>query len=180
MSSLWRRCSRARRRAADLDEPELLPGFAAALIELRARGLLLAYHDRSDGGLLVTLLEMAFAGALRSGRQPGRRRRRARRAVRRGAGRGAAGAASAARAVRGVPRRAMAWPTACSVIGAPACRACDVGSAAAQLLLESLGRAAARLVGDLHRMRRLRDEPQCAEEEFAALLDASDRGCRSS
>jgi phosphoribosylformylglycinamidine synthase len=25
-------------------------------------GLLLAYHDRSDGGLLVTLLEMAFAG----------------------------------------------------------------------------------------------------------------------
>ncbi len=28
---------------------------------LNADGKLLAYHDRSDGGLLVTLLEMAFA-----------------------------------------------------------------------------------------------------------------------
>ena len=29
---------------------------------LNADGLLLAYHDRSDGGLLTTVLEMAFAG----------------------------------------------------------------------------------------------------------------------
>lgn len=29
---------------------------------LVAEGKLLAYHDRSDGGLLVTLAEMAFAG----------------------------------------------------------------------------------------------------------------------
>ncbi len=48
--------------APDVDEPQLLAGFAAALIELRARDLVLAYHDRSDGGLLVTLAEMAFAG----------------------------------------------------------------------------------------------------------------------
>src|SRR5579863_10188497 len=47
---------------ADLDDPKLLAGLAAALIELRTRGLLLAYHDRSDGGLLVTLAEMAFDG----------------------------------------------------------------------------------------------------------------------
>jgi phosphoribosylformylglycinamidine synthase len=47
---------------ADMDEPALLAAFAAAIIELRTRQLLLAYHDRSDGGLLVTLLEMAFAG----------------------------------------------------------------------------------------------------------------------
>jgi phosphoribosylformylglycinamidine synthase len=32
------------------------------LAELRATHLVLAYHDRSDGGLIVTLLEMAFAG----------------------------------------------------------------------------------------------------------------------
>ena len=28
--------------------------------QLKSRDLILAYHDRSDGGLLVTLLEMAF------------------------------------------------------------------------------------------------------------------------
>jgi phosphoribosylformylglycinamidine synthase len=46
----------------DLDDPELLAGFFAAIQELGERGIALAYHDRSDGGLLVTLLEMAFAG----------------------------------------------------------------------------------------------------------------------
>ena len=47
---------------ADLDEPNLLCALAAALRELRAGGLVLAYHDRSDGGVAVTLIEMAFAG----------------------------------------------------------------------------------------------------------------------
>jgi phosphoribosylformylglycinamidine synthase len=46
----------------DLDDPKWLLGFSKALPKLRAAGVLLAYHDRSDGGLLVTLLEMAFAG----------------------------------------------------------------------------------------------------------------------
>jgi phosphoribosylformylglycinamidine synthase len=45
----------------DLDEPSRLVGFATALGELRAAGLVLAYHDRSDGGLVATLAEMAFA-----------------------------------------------------------------------------------------------------------------------
>jgi phosphoribosylformylglycinamidine synthase len=47
---------------ADLDDPQCLVQLSAALAELRGRGVLRAYHDRSDGGLLVTLLEMAFAG----------------------------------------------------------------------------------------------------------------------
>ena len=46
----------------DLDDPERLRGFFAALAELRAAGLVLAYHDRSDGGLFATVAEMAFAG----------------------------------------------------------------------------------------------------------------------
>jgi phosphoribosylformylglycinamidine synthase len=44
----------------DLDDPALLTGFFAAIQKLRP--LLLAYHDRSDGGLLATAAEMAFAG----------------------------------------------------------------------------------------------------------------------
>ena len=46
----------------DLDDPEALKRFFAVITELRREGLLLAYHDRSDGGLLATLAEMAFAG----------------------------------------------------------------------------------------------------------------------
>ena len=48
--------------APNLDDPGLLRSFFAAVQELLATGRLLAYHDRSDGGLFVTLLEMAFAG----------------------------------------------------------------------------------------------------------------------
>ncbi|HSN18891.1 MAG TPA: phosphoribosylformylglycinamidine synthase [Gammaproteobacteria bacterium] len=48
--------------APDVDDPRLLGGFFAAIQELLGAGLLLAYHDRSDGGLFVTLAEMAFAG----------------------------------------------------------------------------------------------------------------------
>jgi phosphoribosylformylglycinamidine synthase len=47
--------------AADLDSPDLLSALFAALREMKDSNLLLAYHDRSDGGLLITVLEMAFA-----------------------------------------------------------------------------------------------------------------------
>ena len=46
----------------DADDPALLRGFFSALADLRGKGLVCAYHDRSDGGLIVTALEMAFAG----------------------------------------------------------------------------------------------------------------------
>ncbi|MEO7773855.1 MAG: phosphoribosylformylglycinamidine synthase [Steroidobacteraceae bacterium] len=46
----------------DLDSFPRMLQLAAALRELRARNLLLAYHDRADGGLFATLCEMAFAG----------------------------------------------------------------------------------------------------------------------
>src|SRR5260370_10515843 len=46
---------------ADLDSPDLLLTLFAALRELKDRGLLPAYHDRSDGGVLPTVLEIAFA-----------------------------------------------------------------------------------------------------------------------
>ena len=47
---------------ADLDEPQDIKGFFQAIQHLLSEGKLLAYHDRSDGGLFTTLLEMAFAG----------------------------------------------------------------------------------------------------------------------
>ncbi|MCC7458633.1 MAG: phosphoribosylformylglycinamidine synthase [Nitrospira sp.] len=46
----------------DLDDPALLKSLVAAINELRAQHKILAYHDRSDGGLWATVCEMAFAG----------------------------------------------------------------------------------------------------------------------
>jgi phosphoribosylformylglycinamidine synthase len=46
----------------DVDDPGLVRALFSALQALRDEGLVLAYHDRSDGGLFVTLCEMAFAG----------------------------------------------------------------------------------------------------------------------
>ena len=46
----------------DLDDPSMLVRLFAAVNALRAEGRLLAYHDRSDGGLWATVCEMAFAG----------------------------------------------------------------------------------------------------------------------
>ncbi len=48
----------------DLDDPALLKALVAAVNELRGQGRLLAYHDRSDGGLWAAACEMAFAGRL--------------------------------------------------------------------------------------------------------------------
>ncbi|MDP3357133.1 MAG: phosphoribosylformylglycinamidine synthase, partial [Polaromonas sp.] len=46
----------------DLDDPKDLVNLVTAINTLRGQGRLLAYHDRSDGGLFATACEMAFAG----------------------------------------------------------------------------------------------------------------------
>ena len=53
---------RTGRLAADCDDPTLLCRFFAAIRTLADADLLLAYHDRSDGGVFATVVEMAFAG----------------------------------------------------------------------------------------------------------------------
>jgi phosphoribosylformylglycinamidine synthase len=51
-------------RTPDLDNPKLLSGFFAAIQEMNSRDMLLAYHDRSDGGLFATVCEMLFASRI--------------------------------------------------------------------------------------------------------------------
>ncbi|HVZ37366.1 MAG TPA: phosphoribosylformylglycinamidine synthase, partial [Polyangiaceae bacterium] len=58
LSQVYERCGSD---TPDLDDPTLLRRCFAAISALNERGLLLAYHDVSDGGLFVTLAEMAFA-----------------------------------------------------------------------------------------------------------------------
>jgi phosphoribosylformylglycinamidine synthase len=47
---------------ADVNDAAQLKGFFEATQKALAEGWVLAYHDRSDGGLFTTLAEMAFAG----------------------------------------------------------------------------------------------------------------------
>jgi phosphoribosylformylglycinamidine synthase len=48
--------------APDVDDAQQLKHFFNTIQQLNKSGKLLAYHDRSDGGLFTTLLEMSFAG----------------------------------------------------------------------------------------------------------------------
>ena len=162
--------------SADAEDAALLRGFAAAMIELRARDLVLAYHDRSDGGVLVSLLEMAFAGhcgldlvlaaqgstavAQLFAEEPG--------------------------AVLQLALRDEAAVMQCLAshglgdcvhrLGAPTA-ALRVRIRIGALLIDESWRDLRRAWSETsYHMRRLRDDPVCAEEEFEAMLDESDPG----
>jgi len=61
-SALSQVYSRVGNVAPDFQDTDMMLGFFDSLQRLNERDQLLAYHDRSDGGLLATLSEMAFAG----------------------------------------------------------------------------------------------------------------------
>ncbi|KAJ3327451.1 hypothetical protein HDU76_011782, partial [Blyttiomyces sp. JEL0837] len=48
--------------APDVDDADAFISFWKAMNSLRQKGAVLAYHDRSDGGLFTTIVEMSFAG----------------------------------------------------------------------------------------------------------------------
>ena len=63
-SCLMQTFQRTGGRTPDLDDAQQLKGFFAAVQEMLSRGMLLAYHDRSDGGLFATVAEMIFASRI--------------------------------------------------------------------------------------------------------------------
>jgi phosphoribosylformylglycinamidine synthase len=153
----------------DLDEPSLLKGFAAALTQLRDEGRVLAYHDRSDGGLAVTLLEMAFAG--HCGLEVNL------------AGAKGDGLAALFAEEPGVVLqvRAVDAPHVLGVIEAHGVQRCSavigrplIGSDrirlnAGRARIDESWQALKREWSETSfRMRELRDDPQCAREEFEA------------
>jgi len=161
---------------ADLDAPQRLLGLAAALKELRAAGMLRAYHDRSDGGLFATLVEMAFAGhcgldiALPAAHGPALAQLFAEEpgvVVQILAGDEPAFNDILAR--HGLAQTAL-------YLGAPVSDLrvqIRVGTLHLDESWEDLKRAWSETSW---RLRRLRDDPQCADEEFAAQTDAADPG----
>ena len=161
----------------DLDDPARLVRFFAAIQELNALGLAHAYHDRSDGGLIVTLLEMAFAGGC--------------------------GLDIDLSGIPGDPRALLFAEELGAVIEVREQELVRVFEVLAYHGLTELAAAIGRptpeptirLVHDgtvlvasdrsslralwsdtTYRMQRLRDDPSCADEEHAARLDADDPG----
>jgi phosphoribosylformylglycinamidine synthase len=154
--------------------------FASALASLKTADLVLAYHDRSDGGLFTTLAEMAFAGHC--------------------------GLEISLPATRGSGLEQLFSEELGAVIQV---RVSDEAHVAALLGSHGFSSHAFRIgvpvlsgahaprlriaVGDLKfdeswselkhawsetswQMRRLRDDPGCADEEFAASTRAADAG----
>ncbi len=164
----------------DLDEPALLRGFFAAIQTLGAAGRLLAYHDRSDGGLAVALAEMAFASAgggditIPSGESPD-----------------AAALFSeelgAVLQVRTADLPAVqAELDACGlaglhhVIGRPTAGDRLVIRRGGRVLLDESRTALRESWSDTtFRMQSLRDDPECARQEHERRLDATDPGLSS-
>jgi phosphoribosylformylglycinamidine synthase len=160
--------------SADLDHPEQLRAFFAAIQALRRADRVLAYHDRSDGGLLVTLTEMGFAGhlgwqisldglgedplAILFSEEPG--------------------------AVLQIRREDLAEVMQC-LQGVGHCQSLGEVTEAEQFVVHWQGSEVLRgnrvvwqrwWSESSWRIRRLRDDPGCADQEYAGLLDGADPG----
>ena len=166
-------------QAPDVDAPEKLVAFFRIVQQLASEGVLLAYHDRSDGGLFACVAEMAFAsrcglaldiGDLCDGSpaspikalfseelgaviQVRRSRRNAVQAAFQTAG--------IAAALIGVPDRSDALKIAYR------------GEAIFNEKRVDLHRAWSETS---YRMQALRDNPDCAKQEYDRLLDTADKG----
>ena len=164
-------------RPADLDEPRHLVRLASALAELRRENLLLAYHDRSDGGLIVTVLEMAFAGHCGLDIDlPGERGPALAQLFAEEPGVVLQIAANKETEVGAILARHGLMAQALR-IGAPARQMrISVRVGGEPVLDEPWAALRAAWSETSWQMRRLRDDPQCADEEYAAQTAAGDRG----
>jgi phosphoribosylformylglycinamidine synthase len=163
--------------APDIIHPKRLADFFAAIQTLNEERLLLAYHDRADGGLLATVCEMAFAGHTGVTIQ-----------------------------LRDIGRNPVAALFAEELGAVIQVRHQDTDNVLSCLQGFDLG-PCTRVIGTLndqdriqidyrlqtlfsaprvqlqqwwsqtsYQLQRLRDNPQCAEQEFANIADANDPG----
>ncbi len=173
--------------APDCDDPQLLAKFFAAIQRLRGRGLLLAYHDRSDGGLFATACEMAFAGncgvqvdldaLVDAGGEPAAVHQRLVAAL----FNEELGAVLQVRAAQLAPVMAVLAADGLGevshVIGAPRSDDRIEFRHAGRELYGAVRAALQSLWSETsYRIAALRDDPQCAREEFEASARAGDPG----
>lgn len=161
----------------DLDDAAHLKAFFGAIQSLNQQSLLLAYHDRSDGGLLATLCEMAFAAhcgldvdlSALPGDALGLLFNEELGAVVQVA------VDHVAAVLAGL--RAAGLGECCHDIGAPSNEQTIVLRRGNEILLHQPRVALQRTWSETsYRMQALRDNPDCARQAFDALEDAHDPG----
>lgn len=163
--------------APDVDDPKILKLYFHVIQALNELGLLYAYHDRSDGGLFATICEMAFAGKTgvvfdidKLGRDPVatmfNEELGALLQVPRSNRAGILGALKKAGLVRHT-----------HVIGA----LCDddnitILDRGQLVFVDSRTRLQRAWSETTYQMQKLRDNPQCAQEEFDEILGTQNPG----
>ncbi|QYJ99586.1 phosphoribosylformylglycinamidine synthase [Shewanella alkalitolerans] len=152
-------------KAPDLADAALLRGFFEVTQALVADKALLAYHDRSDGGLFTTLVEMAFAGntgldvdlSALTGTHLERLFNEE------------LGAVIQVRAAdsQAIKAQYQAAGVTCHVVAKPvAGDSIIIRDAATEVLAESRTELRTIWAETTYRMQAMRDNPECAEEEF--------------
>ncbi|RUO26418.1 phosphoribosylformylglycinamidine synthase [Aliidiomarina minuta] len=178
-SALAQVCRKLGKESADLDKASDLKAFFTIVQQLVAQQQLQAYHDRSDGGLFTTLTEMAFAGhcgwtvqlpedqdviaALFSEEL------------------GAVLQVPAA-AAENLQQLFADQGISDMLVYLGRAQAGDdlvISQGAQQVLHESRSRLRAVWAETTDQMQRLRDNPECADEEFKAKQDKQDPGLHS-
>lgn len=158
----------------DVDSAPRLKAFFETIQQLNGRGALLAYHDRSDGGLFVTLAEMMFASHV-------------------GVTVDASGdllpalfSEELGAVIQVEASRLSEVRSAFSSAGLGECMS-ELGAINrdGRLVVRSAGREVYRESGVVlqrtwseltYQMQKLRDNPDCAQQEFDRILDAADPG----
>jgi phosphoribosylformylglycinamidine synthase len=183
--------------APEVDDAQALKRFFGAVQALNRDGLLLAYHDRSDGGLFAAVCEMAFAAHCGVTLDLDSLCNDA-------GGNGSAPAPAAGRDPEGDPERVLAALFAEELGAVLQVRAQDRDAVLARFGAEDLQAQAIgspnerdeiRIVRDARpvfaqkridvqrawsettwRLQALRDNPECAQQEYDRILDARDPG----
>ena len=160
----------------DIDQPEDLKAFFALVQGALSSSAVLAYHDRSDGGLLTTLVEMAFAG--RCGLQldlsavPG-------------ATLDKLFTEEAGAVLQIAASDLAAFESQAEMLGLEGCLhrigravggdAITIADGAEPLITDSRARLQTLWARTSYEVQALRDNPECAAEEFARITE-SDKG----
>ncbi|MGZ5125158.1 MAG: phosphoribosylformylglycinamidine synthase [Burkholderiales bacterium] len=166
----------------DVDDPQRLKAFFDLVQQLNRDGTLLAYHDRSDGGLFVTLCEMMFAGHTgitldrHSGLSTSEHERNLAALFNEELGAVIQVRAADIDAVRAASINA-GLDAHVHVIGRPnAEQNLRIVAEGQVLYTQSRIELQRAWSATTYQMQRLRDNPECAQQEYDRILDAADPG----
>ena len=156
----------------DVDDPAQLKQFFHLMQTSSIREKILAYHDRADGGLFSTLVEMAFAGRC------GLDINTAEHAIEHLFNEELGAVIQVANAdVKSVQAAFTAEGILCEPVAVPTLEQTIRINSDGKLLYES-SRATLQQcwANTSYQIQRLRDNPACADEEFSAIADDADAG----